>query len=324
METTPMNTRKARFTLFALLVALTIQPFTAIAQQASHPADKGFSFAVYGDSRSMMYLPYKQSEEAEARKLMVDMFELVLPEKIAAATVEKTVKLTYDPSTQELVQMVMPFITSSQVMTLTFDKGWVTEGSVEDVKLMPGVRHQVFLLHAGDWVTREMVKDVKNGQADLILSTGDLIWSAMQSDKPSDSPYWKLVKQEILNQLPPPDKHMKEAGLDGRVFPAVGNHEVWGDPGVEGLLSVFPYLKKFGVSKEKLTYRFDYNGVRFIFLWTGKYGGLNGSTQHSGRTQLALKTKAKSLARVRSAGTPPWLGFDRAQPNRSLLPGEHC
>jgi hypothetical protein len=255
----------------ALALTLVLLVGAVNAQEKSRGTKGAFSFDVYGDSRSMMYLPYKQSEEAEARKLMVDMFELVLPEKIAAATVEKTVKLTYDPSTQELVQMVMPFITSSQVMTLTFDKGWVTEGSVEDVKLMPGVRHQVFLLHAGDWVTREMVKDVKNGQADLILSTGDLIWSAMQSDKPSDSPYWKLVKQEILNQLPPPDKHMKEAGLDGRVFPAVGNHEVWGDPGVEGLLSVFPYLKKFGVSKEKLTYRFDYNGVRFIFLWTGKY-----------------------------------------------------
>ena len=39
---------------------------------------------------------------------------------------------------------------------------------------------------------------------------------------------------------------------------------------------------------------------------------------------LPLKTKAKSLARVRSAGTLPWLGFDRAQPNRSLLPEKHC
>src|SRR5712664_3562487 len=55
-----------------------------------------------------------------------------------------------------------------------------------------------------------------------------------------------------------------------------------------------------------------------------KRGGLNGSTQHSSRTRLALKTKAKSLARVRSAGTLPWLGFDRGQPNRSLLPGKYC
>jgi hypothetical protein len=49
---------------------------------------------------------------------------------------------------------------------------------------------------------------------------------------------------------------------------------------------------------------------------SGNLGGLNGSTQHSGRTQFALKTKAKSLAKVRSAGTLPWLGFDRVQTDR--------
>jgi hypothetical protein len=57
---------------------------------------------------------------------------------------------------------------------------------------------------------------------------------------------------------------------------------------------------------------------------SGKPGDLNGSTQHSRRTRLALKTKAKSLARVRSAGTLPWLAFDRVQPKGSLLPGKHC
>jgi hypothetical protein len=46
---------------------------------------------------------------------------------------------------------------------------------------------------------------------------------------------------------------------------------------------------------------------------SGYPGGLNGSTQQSGQTQLVLKTKAKSLARVRSAETLPWLGFDRVQ-----------
>jgi hypothetical protein len=64
---------------------------------------------------------------------------------------------------------------------------------------------------------------------------------------------------------------MKDAGLPGRVFPAVGNHEVWADPDVEGLLTAFPYLKHFGVSDKQLTYKFDFDGARFIFLWTGKY-----------------------------------------------------
>jgi hypothetical protein len=56
------------------------------AQKASSPA--AFSFDVYGDSRSMMYLPYKQDQEAEARELMVDMFELALPAKMARGSPE--------------------------------------------------------------------------------------------------------------------------------------------------------------------------------------------------------------------------------------------
>src|SRR5690242_6989447 len=97
--------------LLALMTVFTLQPLTARAQQASGADEKGFSFAVYGDSRSMMYLPYKQDEEPEARKLMVDMFELVLPAKVAPEMVAKDVKLIYDPSTKELVEMVMPFDT---------------------------------------------------------------------------------------------------------------------------------------------------------------------------------------------------------------------
>jgi hypothetical protein len=37
-------------------------------------------------------------------------------------------------------------------MTLTVDPGWVTEASVEDVKLLPGVHRTMFRLQGGDWV----------------------------------------------------------------------------------------------------------------------------------------------------------------------------
>ncbi len=77
--------------------------------------------------------------------------------------------------------------------------------------------------------------------------------------------------KDVLDQLPPPDEQMRAAGLPGRVFPAVGNREVWADSDVEGLLAAFPYLRKFGVSDKHLIYKFDFGGVRFIFLWTGKY-----------------------------------------------------
>jgi len=218
-----------------------------------------------------MYLPYKADQEADARKLMVDMFELVLPQKVSEEVVEKDVKLIYEPSNHELVQMVMPFMTKSEVTTLTFDKGWVTSALVEDVKLLPGVNRTMFRLEGGAWVAREAVRDIKSGNGKFLLSTGDLVWWGRQGGKPSDNPYWTLVDKDVLEQLPQPDKEMKQAGLDGRVFPAVGNHEVWDDSDVEGLLASFPYLKKFGVSDKQLIYKFDFQGVRFIFLWTGKY-----------------------------------------------------
>lgn len=261
--------RRVLLSTLALLPVL--RPQAVSAQQSMPASGSAFSFGVYGDSRSMMYLPYKSNQKDEAIKLMVDLFELVLPEKIAEEVVRKDVKLTYDPDTDELVQVVMPFATKSEVTTLTVDKGWVTEASVEDVKLLPGVRRTMFRLQGGEWVAREVVKDVQSGRARFILNTGDMVWWGKQGPTPSENPYWKLVYDDVLKQLPPPDDQMRAAGLPGRVFPAVGNHEVWDDSDVEGLLTAFPYLKQFGVSDKRLIYKFDFNGVRFIFLWTGKY-----------------------------------------------------
>jgi hypothetical protein len=224
--------RRVLLTMLALLPALA--PQIAIAQRRKPAAGPAFSFAVYGDSRSMMYLPYKADQREEAIKLMADMFELLFPEKIAEEVVRKYVRLTYDPATDELVQIVMPFDTKSEVTTLTVDKGWVTEASVEDAKLLPGVRRTMFRLQGGEWVAREIVKDVQSGRAKFILNTGDMVWWGKQGRSVSDSPYWKLVYEDVLKQLPAPDRQMRAAGLPGRVFPAVGNHEVWDDSDVEG------------------------------------------------------------------------------------------
>jgi Calcineurin-like phosphoesterase len=261
-----------RRVLLSILAAFPVlRPLTTAAQPAKQVGGSAFSFAVYGDSRSMMYLPYTKGQEADARKLMVDMFDLVLPEKVSEAVVNKYVKLTYDPATNELVQIVMPFMTRSEVTTLTLDKGWVTEASVEDVKLLPGVRRTMFRLQGGEWVAREVVKDVQRGRAKFVLNTGDMVWWGKQGGTPSENPYWKLVYEDVLTQLPPPDDEMRAAGLAGRIFPAVGNHEVWDDSDVQGLLASFPYLRQFGVTDKRLIYKFDFNDVRFIFLWTGPY-----------------------------------------------------
>ena len=291
--------------LFASAVVAALQPAIATAQPVARPADSGFSFAVYGDSRSMMYLPYKAEQEAEARKLMVEMFDLVLPEKVSEEVVQKYGKLIYDPTTKELVQMMMPFDTRSEVTTLTLDKGWVTEASVEDLKLLPGVHRTMFRLQGGEWVAREVVRDVKSGRARFILNTGDMVWWGKQGPEPSENPYWKLVYEDVLNQLPAPDEQLRGAGLPGRVFPAVGNHEVWDDSDVEGLLKAFPYLKQFGVSDKRLIYKFDFNGARFIFLWTGKYDYRSPSSWDADRPayEAQMKELRQWLDEAKAAGT---------------------
>ena len=220
---------------------------------AAEESGRGFSFDVYGDSRSMMYLPFKADQEAEARQLMVDMFELVLPAHVAEAVVKKDVKLTYDPVTKELVQMVMPFNTASEITTLTVDKGWVTEASVEDVKLMPGVRpYDVPKLQGGDWVAREVVKDIKNGNAKFLLKhwgPGLVGQAGRQTLRQPLLEAGERRRSEATAQTRPAPWRKLWLLPGKRVFPAwLVITKVWDDSDVEGLLASFPYLKKFGVS----------------------------------------------------------------------------
>ena len=240
------------------------------SRAANAETNVGFSFAAVGDTRPMMYLP-ENDGEPDLVKLFVEMFGLVMPERVAEEVVKKYVKMTFDPDTKELIQVVMPFMTKTEVMTLTVDKGWVTEASVEDVKLLPGVHRTMFRLQGGEWVAREIVQDVNAGRAKFVINSGDVVWWGNQGLTVDDSPYWKRVNDTMLKQLPPPDDEMRAAGLEGRWFIGIGNHEVWGDPKIEGTLNAVPYLRKLGVTPRTLIYKFDFRDVRFIFLWSGKY-----------------------------------------------------
>src|SRR5262245_50970711 len=141
---------------------------TARAQTA---ADGALAFAVYGDSRPMMYLPYKDGRP-DLVKLFVEMFGLVMPQRVAEAVVKRDVKMIFDPVTKDLIRVVMPFMSRTEVMTLTVDQGWVTRATVEDVKLLPGVHRDMFELAGSDWVSREVVQQVRSGRAKFVVSSG--------------------------------------------------------------------------------------------------------------------------------------------------------
>lgn len=257
-------------TVALLLMGSALNAVAADEEQLSKQSDAGFSFAAYGDSRPMFYLPYKDGQP-DLAKVFVETFGLIMPEKMAQELVKRDVKATYDPVTGELTRIVMPFLSKSQTLTMLVDKGWVTDASVEDTDLLPGVQKTIFRLDGGEWVSREIVRDVQAGRARFVLSSGDVVWWGNQGATPAENPYWKRMKETMFDKLPPADAQMRAAGLDGRWFVGVGNHEVWGDPKIEGLMTNVPYLKKLGASSDHPLYKFDFEDTRFIFLWSGQF-----------------------------------------------------
>ena len=253
-------------TILALLVAAAPMFGNQAYAQDSH----SFSFVAYGDSRSMMYLPYKKADTAKIQGLVSQLFALILGEKIALELVKKDVKLTFDPETEMLTDIEMPLYSKSEVARLSFRDGWVIEASVEDTKLAPGKHFTMYRNFGADWVANGVVRELTEGDAKFVINAGDVVWWGYQGKTLKDSPYWQRMNDMLLSRLPAPDSALTEAGLNGRYFPAIGNHEVWDDPSIEGVLSATPYLKDLGVSADNMIYTYDFNGVRFITLWTGK------------------------------------------------------
>jgi hypothetical protein len=137
--------RRTLLGAFAAVPVLSATHLASRARAANASAQGGFSFAAVGDTRPMMYLP-PSAGEPDLVKFFVEMFGLVMPDRVAEEVVKKYVRMTFDPGTKELIQVVMPFAAKTEVMTLTVDKGWVTEASVEDIKLLPGVHRTMFRL----------------------------------------------------------------------------------------------------------------------------------------------------------------------------------
>jgi hypothetical protein len=60
--------------------------------------------------------------------------------------------------------------------------------SVEDVKLLPGIRRTMFRLQGGEWVAREIVKNVQGGRAKFVVNSGDVVCWEIKASR------WKIVR----------------------------------------------------------------------------------------------------------------------------------
>ncbi len=127
--------------------------------------------------------------------------------------------------------------------TVFYSKGWiaVADGLVSQFKGKKKKHLPVFAIHGGDM--------------DLFGFQGKLY-----------SPYWMLFRyyyKEILTWEP---------GQKPCCFPALGNHEGWGDPELIGFRACFPWLEKeYGFTLDNRIYSFIHGNSLFVFLSTGPY-----------------------------------------------------
>lgn len=95
--------RRTLLSAFAALPALSAPLLAGPARAQSASTQGGFSFAAVGDTRPMMYLP-PNAGEPDLVKFFVEMFGLVMPDRVAEEVVKKYVRMTFDPQTKELIQ----------------------------------------------------------------------------------------------------------------------------------------------------------------------------------------------------------------------------
>src|SRR5262245_27156408 len=99
-----------RRNLLSGLAMLPAAPTWLAAKAASAQQDRSAAVdvGVYAESVPMMELPAEEVQ-LELNQLFVEMFGLVMTNKIAGAVVKRDVKTIFDPVTKELIKVVMPF-----------------------------------------------------------------------------------------------------------------------------------------------------------------------------------------------------------------------
>lgn len=244
----------ARRTLGVLLLALLLA--------AASPAVAGggeFSFLVLGDNRGHYYLPGGEEDIAALHD--------VFPKKKKYEHVE----FHFDPVSRQLAWARIRPGRNKPVMTITYREGWP---QILREKVMG--RGRVVMREAGRrWVfamvASQMQTAVASGRGPrFVLHTGDAVVWGGQGNTLASSPYWQRFKLQLLDKLPPVTPAL---GLPCRLLLAIGNHDLYGDPHIKGILTTLPCLRKLGFSRRERIYSFRHRGCRFIFLDTGRRGG---------------------------------------------------
>lgn len=239
-----------------LTISILVSALLLLGSLPIVPAHAGtFSFVVFGDSRLPGNMNFTSDQQGGGGPI-----DRYIRANFNAGIDDCQLRFSTDG---RLKGMRIPK-TGARYKDITFNgAGWPEH--IIDTSRNP----QEILIYAGQsWVYESVVNAVSaSGSEGFILHTGDIAYNGYYGTDPATSIYWRDFKERLLDRLP----KGAPAGLYGRFFPAVGNHETWLDADMRGLLTTVPYLTRLDVSSDRHIYFFDYSGSRFIFLDTGAY-----------------------------------------------------
>lgn len=278
-----MNEQKFwdRFLKTALVVLILL-----LASVVQIHATAPFSFIVVGDTRTEPYLTGGISQKEIMKTILQERYH------------NNHVRLLFDQKGMEL-QRVEIEEGNDSTLSLYYHNGWPRS----IVRAGKGGVSRIIMRDAGrKWVFDRIVSALRKGEEDqeggalFLVHGGDIPLFGYQGMSLDESPYWQLFDDELLSRLPPLDK---ELGLPGRVLAAVGNHEIWEDRDLRGMLTAMPWLKKLGFSKDRRLYSVPFRNCRFIFLDSGGYNTLEGwDSQFPGfEDQMAYLTRELEMAK---------------------------
>ncbi|MFA6317278.1 MAG: metallophosphoesterase [Elusimicrobiota bacterium] len=155
------------------------------------------------------------------------------------------------------------------------------------------------------------IKDASG--AELVVFPGDMVSGGGASflGIRDQLAHWREVMEPLYND---------ERFFGARVYPGLGNHEVWGTDGEKAFLEVFPKLPGNGPKgSEGLAYSFDRGTVHFVMLDTTGSGP--GGKQGAAGLPLDWLRSDLKAARERGAEHVFVFGHDPAFPVASHVAG---
>jgi hypothetical protein len=231
-------------------------------------ARQPLSFVVLGDTRGTVYLPAGRNAHHKTARLLEQLYG-------------PGVEVAYHPETGRVERVTAPARGRKGPTAIWFRHGWMElmrRGRGEDSRVVARAEGRRWVFQR---VAAALSPALHPGphRPEFALHTGDMVYWAGQGKGLAQSPHWQRFQEELLAELPPP-----AGGLPGRLFPALGNHETWGDPRLAGVLQTMPYLARLGLSPQRRIYSFAVGGCRFIFLDSGgyKHGQVGWWSDHPG------------------------------------------